>query len=159
MSGAPLSCADRKLLSIGYSLADNGLDPSCYDLLASEARLASLIAKVTTGHAGSLPEATALEMATLGGARALGLDHMVGSIEAGKQADLAIVDMSPLETQPLHHVASQLAYATGRHQVSDVWIAGKPKLRDRALVDMDPDALVANARQWRQRIAATGHLQ
>ena len=48
---------------------------------------------------------------------------------------------------------SQLAYATGRHQVSDVWIAGRAKLRDRALVDIDTEALVANARQWRARIA------
>ena len=62
--------------------------------------------------------------------------------------------MAALETQPLHHVASQLVYATGRHQVSDVWIAGKPKLQGRVLVDMDADALVANARQWRERIAA-----
>jgi 5-methylthioadenosine/S-adenosylhomocysteine deaminase len=54
----------------------------------------------------------------------------------------------------LHHVISQLIYATGRHQVSDVWIAGRPKLRDRVLVDMDADALIANARQWRARIAA-----
>jgi 5-methylthioadenosine/S-adenosylhomocysteine deaminase len=54
----------------------------------------------------------------------------------------------------LHHVISQLIYATGRHQVSDVWIAGRPKLRDRVLVDMDSDALIANARQWRARIAA-----
>ena len=57
------------------------------------------------------------------------------------------------ETQPLFNVLSQLAYATGRHQVSDVWIAGKAKLRDRTLVDIDVDALVANARQWRARIA------
>jgi 5-methylthioadenosine/S-adenosylhomocysteine deaminase len=63
------------------------------------------------------------------------------------------VDLSQVETQPLHHIASQLVYACGRHQVSDVWIQGEPKLRSGVLVDMDPDALVANARQWRQRIA------
>ena len=118
-----------------------------------EMRTAALLAKAVAEDAAAFDAASALRAATLGGARALGLEHLVGSIEPGKQADLAIVDMSPLETQPLHHVASQLAYATGRHQVSDVWIAGVPKLRDKALVDMDPDALVANARQWRQRIA------
>ena len=99
----------------------------------------------------------ALAAATLGGARALGFEHLVGSIEPGKQADLAIVDMAQLETQPLHHVVSQLVYATGRQQVTDTWIAGRAKLRDRRLVDMDEAALLANARQWRQRIAALGH--
>ena len=67
---------------------------------------------------------------------------------------LSIVDLSPLETQPLHHVVSQLVYATGRQQVGDVWIAGVHKLRERELVDMDVAAIVANARQWRERIAA-----
>jgi 5-methylthioadenosine/S-adenosylhomocysteine deaminase len=96
---------------------------------------------------------SALRAATLGGARALGWEDRIGSIEPGKQADLACIDLSPLETQPLHHVVSQLVYATGRHQVADVWIAGVHKLRQRELVDMDVAAIVANARQWRERIA------
>jgi len=96
---------------------------------------------------------SALRAATLGGAKALGFDDRIGSIEAGKQADLVCVDLSALETQPLHHVVSQLVYACGRHQVQDVWIAGHRKLDRRILVDMDPDALVATARQWRERIA------
>jgi 5-methylthioadenosine/S-adenosylhomocysteine deaminase len=87
----------------------------------------------------------------------MGFDHLVGSIEPGKQADLACVDLSALETQPLHHVVSQLIYATGRHQVSDVWIAGKSRLRRRELVDMDVPGILANAKQWRGRIAAIGH--
>ena len=87
-------------------------------------------------------------------AKALGFDHLVGSIEAGKQADLACVDLGALETQPLHHVVSQLVYACGRHQVTDVWIAGHRKLDRGLLVDMDTDGIVANARQWRDRIAA-----
>jgi 5-methylthioadenosine/S-adenosylhomocysteine deaminase len=61
--------------------------------------------------------------------------------------------MAELETQPLHHLLSQLVYATGRQQVSDVWINGVRKLDRRVLVDMDVDAIKANARQWRQRIA------
>ncbi len=60
--------------------------------------------------------------------------------------------MRGLESQPLFHVLSQLVYATGRHQVSDVWIAGRRKLAERRLVDMDEAAIVANARQWRDRI-------
>ena len=84
----------------------------------------------------------------------MGLDHAIGSIEIGKQADLACVDLGQLETQPLHNVISQLVYATGRHQVSDVWIAGVAKLSQRQLSGFDVDALIANARQWRQRIAS-----
>jgi 5-methylthioadenosine/S-adenosylhomocysteine deaminase len=119
-----------------------------------ETRTAALLAKAVANDAAAFDAATALRAATLGGAKALGFDHLVGAIEAGKQADLIVVDMSPLETQPLHHVASQLVYATGRQQVRDTWIAGRAKLRDRALVDMDEAAIVANARQWRDRIAA-----
>lgn len=121
-----------------------------------ETRTAAILAKAVAQDASALDAATALRAATLGGARAIGLDHLVGSIEAGKQADLVCVELSALETQPLHHVHSQLVYATGRHQVSDVWIGGRARLRSRELVDIDAAALVANARQWRTRIAALG---
>jgi 5-methylthioadenosine/S-adenosylhomocysteine deaminase len=78
----------------------------------------------------------------------------VGSIEPGKRADLAAVRLDALETQPLYHVASQLVYATGRHQVSDVWIDGRRKLAAGDLVDIDTAAIRAKARAWRERIAA-----
>ncbi|NLW97056.1 TRZ/ATZ family hydrolase [Luteimonas wenzhouensis] len=119
-----------------------------------ETRTAAILAKAVAQDAAALDAFEALRAATLGGAKAMGFDHLVGSIEPGKQADLALVDLSALETQPLHHVVSQLVYATGRHQVTDVWIAGRARLRDRELVDMDPDRIVANAHQWRERIAA-----
>jgi 5-methylthioadenosine/S-adenosylhomocysteine deaminase len=64
------------------------------------------------------------------------------------------VRLSDLETQPLFHVVSQLVYATGRHQVSDVWIAGTRKLADRVLLDIDVEAMLARTRAWRERIAA-----
>ncbi len=95
-----------------------------------------------------------ISAATLGGATALGFADRIGSIEVGKQADLVCVDLGQLETQPLHNVISQLVYATGRHQVSDVWIAGVSRLENRVLVDMDIDGIMANARQWRERIAS-----
>lgn len=118
-----------------------------------ETRTAAILSKAVAGDAVALDAATALRAATLGGAKAIGLDHLVGSITPGKRADLACVDLAALETQPLHNVLSQLVYATGRHQVTDVWIDGRPRLAERALVDMDVQALVANARQWRSRIA------
>ena len=121
-----------------------------------ETRTAAILAKAVAQDAAGFDAFAALRAATLGGAKAMGFDHLVGSIEPGKQADLACVDLSALETQPLHHVVSQLIYATGRHQVSDVWIAGQPKLAARELVDMDMARIIANAKQWRGRIAAIG---
>lgn len=119
----------------------------------SETRTAALVAKAVAQDAAALDAFSALRAATLGGAKAIGFDDRIGSIETGKQADLVCVDLAALETQPLHHVVSQLIYATGRQQVSDVWIAGRAKLRQRVLVDIDIDGVIANARQWRERIA------
>ena len=149
-------CPVGKLQQAGVNLAigtdgcasNNDLD------MFGETRTAALLAKAVAQDASAFDAATALQAATLGGAKALGLDERVGSIEPGKQADLALVDMGQLETQPLHHVIAQLVYATVRQQVSDVWIAGKAKLRQRELVAMDIAELIANARQWRARIAS-----
>ncbi|SFK73067.1 TRZ/ATZ family hydrolase [Lysobacter sp. cf310] len=151
-------CPACKLHHAGVNLAigtdgcasNNDLD------MFGETRTAALLAKAVADDASALDAFSALRAATLGGARALGFETRIGSIEIGKQADLVCVDLGQLETQPLHHVVSQLIYATGRHQVSDVWIAGAAKLRQRVLVDMDVQALIANARQWRGRIAALG---
>jgi len=148
-------CPVGRLQRAGVNLAigtDGAASNNDLDMFG-ETRSAALLAKAVADDASVLDAASALRAATLGGARALELDDRIGSIEAGKQADLACVDLGQLETQPLHHVVSQLVYACGRHQVSDVWIAGRPKLRGRVLLDMDADAIVANARQWRGRIA------
>lgn len=152
-SGFCPACALQKAgvnLAIGTdgAASNNDLD------MFGETRTAAILAKAVAGDAAGFDAFSALRAATLGGAKAMGFDHLVGSIEPGKQADLACVDLSALETQPLHHVVSQLIYATGRHQVSDVWIAGKPRLQRRELVDMDVPDILANARQWRDRIAA-----
>ena len=151
-SGFCPACALQRAgvnLAIGTdgAASNNDLD------MFSEVRTAALLAKAVADDAAGFDAATALRAATLGGAKAMCFDHLVGSIEPGKQADLVCVDLSPLETQPVHHVISQIIYATGRHQVSDVWIAGKQKLREHRLVDMDTAGIVANARQWRERIA------
>ena len=149
-------CPAAKLQRAGVNIAigtdgcasNNDLD------MFGETRTAALLAKAVAADASAFDAATALHAATLGGAKALGFDAAIGSIEVGKQADLVCVDLGQIETQPLHHVISQLIYATGRHQVSDVWIAGCAKLQARELIDIDTAALVANAKQWRTRIAA-----
>jgi len=103
--------------------------------------------------AESIDRETMLRAYTINAAKALRLEDRIGSLAPGKQADLVCVDLSALETQPLHHVASQLVYAAGRQQVSDVWIAGRARLRQRRLVDIDIEGVLSNARQWRERIA------
>ncbi len=150
------ACRSEDLRRAGVNLAlgtdgcasNNDLD------LFGEMRTAAMLAKLASGDAAAMDAASVLRMATLGGARAIGMGEAVGSIEPGKRADLALVDMDRIETQPMYDPVSQLVYAAGRQHVTDVWIDGRRKLRDGILVDIDTGALIANARQWRGRIAA-----
>ncbi|NII54542.1 TRZ/ATZ family hydrolase [Luteibacter sp. SG786] len=149
-------CPAEKLRAAGVNVcigtdgcaSNNDLD------MFGEMRTAALLAKAVAGNAAAFDAAYALRAATLNGAAAIGLGERVGSIEPGKRADLTAVRLDALETQPLYHVASQLVYATGRHQVSDVWIDGRRKLASGELVDIDTAAIRAKARAWRERIAA-----
>jgi len=151
-------CPAEKLRQAGVNLAigtdgcasNNDLD------MFGELRTAALLAKGVAGDASAFDAAFALQAATLNGARALGLAEQVGSIVPGKQADLTAVRLDALETQPVYHVVSQLAYATGRHQVSDVWIAGVRKVENGALCGIDAAELRRKAHIWQGRIAAGG---
>ena len=121
--------------------------------LFGEMRSAALVGKLVANDAAAMSAASVLRAATMGSARALGWHDRIGSIEVGKQADLAAVDLGTIESQPVYNVVSQLIYAAGRHQVSDVWIAGVRKLRNRELTGMDTTEILSKARRWRERIA------
>jgi 5-methylthioadenosine/S-adenosylhomocysteine deaminase len=108
--------------------------------LLDEMRLAALLAKGVSGDAAALPAMHALEAATLGAARALGLDARIGSIEVGKEADLAAFDLSAIETTPVYDPVSHLLYACGRESVSDVWVVGNHVVRKRQLAHTDGNA-------------------
>ena len=90
-------------------------------------------------------------MVTLNGAKALGLDHKIGSIEIGKQADIIAIDMNHLFTQPIFNPMSHLVYAMNRLQVSDVFIAGKQLLEKGEFTQLDLPRTIANANQWAQK--------
>jgi len=148
-------CPAEKLRRAGVNLAigtdgcasNNDLD------MFGELRMAALLAKGVASDASAFDAAFVLQAATLNGARALGLGDRIGSIVPGKLADLVAVDMDRLETQPLYNAVSQLVYATSRHQVSDVWVAGVRKVENGALCAIDADALRAKAQAWRERIS------
>lgn len=90
--------------------SNNNLD------MMGEMRTAALIGPIAAGDAKAVDAVTALEMATLNGAKALGLQDVIGSIEVGKQADLIAIDMNRLESLPIHNLFSNLVYATGKEQ-------------------------------------------
>ncbi len=121
--------------------------------MLAELRTAALLAKGVSGDASAIPAHSALRMATLNGAKALGLDAEIGSLEPGKAADMVAVDLSQLETQPVHHAVSQVVYAAGRHQISDVWINGHRVLKDRQLVTLDTQQILRESRDWAERLA------
>lgn len=118
-----------------------------------EMRSAALLAKAVAGDASALPAYAALEMATIKGAKAMGMDEQIGSIEIGKQADLTAVDMDSINCLPLHNVISQLVYSTHAAQVSRVWVAGRLLYSEGDLKTLDLPLLKQQAADWQQRIA------
>lgn len=151
------SCPVHKLLAAGVNVAlGSDSAASNNDLnLFGEMQTAALLAKLNSGDASALPAAAALTMATLGGARALGLEEQIGSLEPGKLADMIAVDLGGPETQPLYNALSQLVYACNGSQVTHSWIGGELRLRERQLTGFDLDALSQRIGHWQQRITGT----
>ena len=151
-------CPVHSLLEAGVNVAlgtDSAASNNDLDLLG-EMRTAALLAKAVAGNAEALSATQALEMATLAGARALGLDGEIGSLRPGKSADIVSLDLSPSNTQPVYDAVSQVAYACKSSQVSDVWVRGKRLLQDGGLRWGDEDRILAAAREWGVRIGARG---
>ncbi len=146
-----------RLLQAGVNVGlgtDGAASNNRLDLFA-EMRLAALLAKGSSGDATAMPAHRALECATLGGARALGLQDRIGSIVPGKLADLTAVNLGATELSPCYDPVSHLVYAAGREHVSDVWIDGERQLADGALARIDESAVRARARNWQHRISAS----
>jgi 5-methylthioadenosine/S-adenosylhomocysteine deaminase len=147
-------CPVVKLTEAGINVA-LGTDSAASnnDLsLFGEMRSAAMLAKLGNADATALPAAEVLAMATINGARALGMQDSLGSVETGKLADLIAVDLSPPETQPLYNPVSQLVYAAHTSQVTHSWIGGRAVMRDRQLTHLDLDSVLARAAHWAETI-------
>ena len=117
-----------------------------------EMRTAALLAKGVSGDASTVPAMTALKMATLNGAIALGIEHETGSLSIGKAADVIAIDLDFLETQPLYNPVSQIVYAASRQQVTDVWVAGRQLLKNRNLTTINTADLKIKVAEWHMRL-------
>jgi len=149
-------CPVAELLRAGVNVAlgtDGAASNNRLDLWA-ELEMAALLAKQVAGNAAAVPAAQALRMATINGARALGLGGEIGSLVAGKAADVICVDLSGVEHHPMLDPVSQLVYAASRHDVTDVWIAGEQLVADRALLRLDVADVCAAAERWARQLRA-----
>ncbi|MDG1494914.1 MAG: TRZ/ATZ family hydrolase [Porticoccaceae bacterium] len=148
-------CPVGKLIDAGINVAigtDGAASNNDLDLFG-ELKTAALLAKAVADDASALDAHAALRMATINGAKALGWDDQIGSLEAGKSADIIAVEISSLSQKPLYNPASQLVYSNAGSQVSHSWVAGKALLRERSLVTLDEEHLIRRADAWRNQIS------
>jgi len=148
-------CPVARYLAAGINVAlgtDGAASNNDLDMFG-EMRTAALLGKAVAGDASAIPAMTALRMATINGAKALGLDTCCGSLSIGKAADVIAIDLNYLETQPLYCPVSQIVYAASRQQVTDVWVAGKRLLKQRQLTTINIDDLKEKIAAWLHRLS------
>ncbi|KAL0586349.1 hypothetical protein ABG067_003962 [Albugo candida] len=141
-------CPVETLLEKGVNVAlgtDSAASNNTLDMFA-EMKLAAMLAKVNSRNCTSVPAPTALEMATINGAKALGMEQEIGSIEVGKSADLIAITFDSIEMLPMYNPIGHIAYVAGREHVTDVWIQGRRMLQDRVLATIDEAQLKSKKR-------------
>lgn len=147
-------CPVQKLMDAGINVAigtDGAASNNDLDLFG-EVRTAAMMAKVVADDAAALSAHQALTMATLNGAKAIGRDHELGSLVAGKLADIIAVDLSDPFMQPVYDPASHLVYSNHGRAVSHSWINGVPQLQDGRLTRIDVPDLMLRVDSWKERI-------
>ncbi len=147
---APIEALRRAGANIAVG-TDGAASNNDLDLIG-EMKTAAQLAKAVAKDAAALDAAAALHMATLGGARALGWDERIGSIEVGKDADLTTIALDEFDTLPVYNPISQIVYASNRRDVRDVWVRGERKLDGGRLTGFDTEHLAATARGWGARM-------
>jgi 5-methylthioadenosine/S-adenosylhomocysteine deaminase len=153
---APISQYIQHNINVGLG-TDGAASNNRLDIF-TEMRLAALLAKAESGDATALPAQTAIEMATINGAKALGLDDKIGSIEVGKRADLIAVSFSDIEMQPCFDPVSHLVYVAGREHVSHTWVDGelryhKPAESAAVYSGIEPRELTAIVSKWQSKVS------
>jgi 5-methylthioadenosine/S-adenosylhomocysteine deaminase len=144
-----------QLLAKGVNVAlgtDGAASNNRLDIFA-EMRLAALLAKGVTGDASVLPAHQALAMATIHGAKALGLDHKIGSIEVAKLADLTAVRLDDIATAPYYDPISHLVYCCGREHVTHTWVAGELRYSDGIYASIEPNELKEIVNVWQPKLS------
>lgn len=141
-----------RMAGVNVALGTDGAASNNDLNLFNEMHSAALLAKLSSGDAALMSAAQTLHLATTGGAQALGIEHLTGSIAPGKAADLIAVDLSGPATQPLYRPISQLVYACSGAEVTHTWVSGTPLMENRKLLTLDLEAILARAREWGRRI-------
>jgi 5-methylthioadenosine/S-adenosylhomocysteine deaminase len=144
--------ARMRAAGINVALGTDGAASNNRLDLFEEMRLAALLAKGTAHDPTLLPAADVVEMATLGGARALGLEESIGSIAPGRQADLIAVSVENPESVPLYDPYSHLVFVAGRADVTHAWVAGSAVVTERHLTGCDLPAILRNAAYWQEKL-------
>lgn len=147
-------CPTQKLIDAGINVAlgtDGAASNNDLDMIG-EMRTCALIAKLAANSAASMNAYQTLYAATRGGAKALGIDDITGSIEVGKFADLAAINLNNPELQPVYNPISQLIYSASREAVSDVWVAGQQLMHNRQLSTIDVNETMQRAQYWQKKI-------
>ncbi|MCT2530188.1 TRZ/ATZ family hydrolase [SAR92 clade bacterium H921] len=147
-------CPVGQLIDAGINVAlgtDGAASNNDLDMFG-ELKTAALLTKAVAQDAAKLDAHAALRMATINGAKALGWDDQIGSLEAGKSADIIAIEINSIAQQPLYNPASQLVYTNSGSQVTHSWVAGKPLLENRVLVTLNQSELIQSARDWRNKI-------
>lgn len=147
-------CQVKRLLDLGINVAlgTDGASSNNDQDMFGEMQTAALLAKAVSGDASALPAMQALEMATINGARALGIDDVTGSLKPGKSADVVAINLDDIEHAPVFNVASQLVYTGSRQSVTDVWVNGRQLLREGELTSLDRRAILEQVQEWKNRI-------
>lgn len=153
-------CPVHKLLKAGINVAI-GTDSACsnnsLDMIA-ETKMSALLAKNLAGDATVVPAAMALRMATINGARAFGIDHLTGSLEVGKSADLICIDVETHPgNSPVYNPHSAVVYASSREDVTDVLVAGKFLLRDKLHCMINEKDVLRRVGHWREKVSKSMH--
>jgi 5-methylthioadenosine/S-adenosylhomocysteine deaminase len=148
------TCPVHHLKQLGLNVAlgtDGAASNNDLDMLA-EMQSASFLAKLSTHNPKVQTDLEALTMATLNGAKALGIDDVTGSLTKGKSADFIAINLDEIETSPIYHPESLVVYSASRHQVTDTWVAGKQLMKNRQLLTLDEEAIKAKAKEWSKKI-------